>query len=101
LVGSASERQGRVPEVVDRGALAQELGIDRHAEARSVFFPRRPFERRNHDVVRRPRQYRAAHDDDVVLVLVREGRADLLGDALEIRQVQAAVLPAGGADADE
>ena len=37
LVVVADQRQRRIAEVVDRGALAQELGIDGDAEAGPVF----------------------------------------------------------------
>ena len=101
LIVVADQRQRRVAEVVDRRALAEELGVDRDAEAGAVLLARGPFERRNHDVVRRARQHGAADHHHVVVVLVRERLADLLGDPLEIGEVEAAVLAARSADADE
>ena len=53
-------------------------------------------------LVRRARQHRAADDDDVIARSCRcSARADLLADALEIREVEAAVLPARRADAEQ
>jgi hypothetical protein len=51
--------------------------------------------------VRRAGQHGAAHDDDVIAVLGRERLADLLRDAFEVSQVEAAVLAARRADADQ
>src|SRR5688500_2372818 len=46
-------------------------------------------------------QHRAADDDHVVARFLLQRLADLLGDALEIGQIQAAVLAARRADAHE
>ena len=62
---------------------------------------RRRLERRNDAAVRRARKHGAADDDDVICGLVAEHLADLLADARQIRQVEAAVLAARRADADQ
>jgi len=53
------------------------------------------------DVVRRARQHGAPDDDHVVRGLVFQRLADLLADALEVLQVEAAVAAARRADAQE
>ena len=85
------QRQRRLAEVLQRGAFAQELGVDRDAEPFAVLLAGCPLERRNDVPVRRPRQHGAANDDDVIGGLVAKHRADLLADADQIRQVEAAV----------
>ena len=51
--------------------------------------------------MRRPRQHGAADDDHVIRRFLAQLGADLFGDALEICQVEAAVLSTGCSDADE
>ena len=97
----ADQRQRRLAEVLERRALAQELGLTETPKPSPYFLPDVALERRDHDVVRRARQHRAADDDDVIAVLVRERLADLLADALEIREIEAAVLAARRADAEQ
>ena len=63
----ADQRQRRMADVLDGAAFAQKLRVDRHAEAGSVSLARCPLERRDHRLVGRARQDRAANHDDVIL----------------------------------
>ena len=97
----ADQGQRRLAEILERRPLAQELRVHRDAEAVAVLLARLALERRDHQLVGRARQHRAADDDDVVVVLVAQGSADLLADPLEVLQVEAAVLAARRADAEQ
>src|SRR5262249_55374047 len=97
----ADQGERRVVEVVDRGAFAQEFRIDGHAEVTPRAFPRIDLEGGNDCAGDRPRQHRAANGHNVIAALDFERRADLLADALDITQVETAVVIAGGADAHQ
>ena len=97
----ADESERRLPEVLQRRSLAKELRIDRHAEPFAVLLAGGALERRDDHVVRGSRQHGAPDDDHVVGGLLRELVADLRRHPLEIREVEAAVLPAGRADAEQ
>ena len=97
----ADHGERRIPEVLDRRSFTQELRIHRHAEALAVLLARSGFQCRNHRGMRRPREHGAADDDHVVGVLVLEDMADFLADASQVRQVEAAVLPAWRPDAQQ
>ena len=97
----ADKRQRRLPKILDRIALTQELRIHRHTETITVHFARRALERGDDDRMSRSRQHRAAHDDDVIRRLVPQRLADLFADAAEMRQIEAAVLAARRPDAHE
>src|SRR5262249_33813807 len=64
-------------------------------------FPRIDLEGGNDCAGDRPRQHRAANGHNVIAALDFERRADLLADALDITQVETAVVIAGGADAHQ
>ncbi len=97
----ADQREGRLAEVSQRAALAEELGVDGDAEALAVLLARGLFQRGDHHFVRRAWEHRATHDDDVVRRFCPQLLSDLSRYPLEIRQVQAAVLPARCADAQQ
>ena len=65
------------------------------------FLPDVALESRNDNVVRGARQHGAADDDNVIGGFVAERRPNLLAHALEVGEVEAAVRPAGRADADQ
>src|SRR5204863_7066603 len=56
---------------------------------------------RNHHPVRRPGEHGAAHDDHVIMIRLAKRGADLLADALEIREIETAVAAARCADAKQ
>src|SRR3954469_5326439 len=97
----ADQSQRRLAEILERRALAEELGVDRHAEAVAVFLARGAFERGDDHAVRGPRQHRGANDDHVIVLLAANRGADFLADPLEILQIKAAVLAARRAGAEE
>src|SRR5581483_4911 len=97
----AHERERRLAEIFQGGAFAQEFRVDRDTEPFAVLLARRSLERRNHHLVRRARQHRAADDDDVIIRLGCEHLANLLADAFEIRQIEAAVAFARRPDAEQ
>ena len=97
----AHERQRRLPKIAERHSFAQEFRIHRNAESFAVLLAGLALERRDDDVVCRPRQHRAANHDDVVGGFVAQYRPDLLAYTDEIREVDAPVAPARRADADE
>src|SRR6266581_5887816 len=59
------------------------------------------FERRNHVLVGRSRQHRAPDDHDVIRGFVFERIADLFADTDQVAEIEAAVLAARRADANE
>src|SRR3989441_1479490 len=74
----ADEGERGLAEILERRAFAEELGIHRHAEAVAVLLAGLALERRDHLLVRRPRQHGAADDDDVVVRFVFQRGANLL-----------------------
>src|SRR5262245_32412833 len=97
----ADHRLRRVVVVVHRRAFAQELGVDAQPEFLAGLLARAFFQDRDDDVAHRPRQHGAAHDDHRRAGMRGERAADLLADALDVPQVDAAVGLARRADADE
>jgi len=92
---------GRVEEVVHRSALAQELGVHRHAHARGQRAADPLLQGRNHDGLGAPRHHGAAHAHDERFLAVPQGRADFLAHACHVVQIEARVGPAGRAHAHQ
>jgi len=90
----ADEGQRRLPEVFQRRAFAEELRVHRDAESFAVLLAGFTLECGDDHAVRRARQHRAAHDDDVVAVLVAQRAPHFLRYPFQVREIQAAVLPA-------
>ena len=70
------DRQRRLPEVFQRRALAQKLGVHRHAKTVAVRLAGRALQRRDDNLVRGSRQHGAADDHDVIITFVAERPAD-------------------------
>ena len=93
--------QRRLAEVLERGAFAEELGVDGNAEPVAVLLSRRALESRNDNIVRGARQHRAADHDNVIGGLVAERRPNLFAHSRQLSEVEAPVAAAGSADTDE
>ncbi|MCY1292384.1 hypothetical protein D9M70_416070 [compost metagenome] len=89
----------RVVVVLDRGALAKELGVHRDAEVDPGTFARAFLEDRDHHVLHRARQHGGAHHHGMPGVLVAQRLADLGAHRLDEVQGQVAVALARRADA--
>ena len=88
-------------EIGDRRAFAQEFGIARDAEVASRDQTRGPLQHRPQLVLDAPGQHRAPHDDGGEGPRPPERSSDLACRSLHMIQVQAPVLTAGCADADQ
>src|SRR5262249_35573255 len=93
--------EGRFKEVPDAGALAHELGIDRHADAQALDVGRSRAEDRHKELVGRTGEDRAAEDDRVRPRAGAECEADLLSDASKGAEILLAIAMARRPDADE
>ena len=101
LVDLPDHRLGRVEEVADAGALAQELRVDADPEVGARALARRALQDGHEQVLAGAGQHRAAEGDGVALALGAQGGADLLGDPLQVDRRQAPVGRGRGAHADQ
>ena len=93
---------GRVEEVGERAALAEELRVHREPEPVARFEPRLPGDRRADERLRRAGQAGRAQDDRVPSrSAAREAAPDRHGHPLDRVRPEAAVRPRRGPDADQ
>ena len=84
-----------------RGAFAQKLGVDAHAELIARALAGIALEQRDDDAAHRAGQHGAAEHDHRRAGVVGERSSDLLADAFHIPEIDAAIGLARRADADE
>src|SRR5262245_53861969 len=87
LVICSDERKRGMVEVLDGGAFAQELGIERNAKVTTHPFSRIDFERRHDDIRDRTRQYRASNHNDVVTSLCLQCCPQLLTHTFYVPEI--------------
>ena len=95
------EGHRRVTEIVECGPFAEKLRVDGDAEAVPELLAGGSLQRRDDHIVGRSWQDGTAHDHHVMAVFLADCLADLLADALELRQVETAVATARRADANQ
>ncbi|MCY1359613.1 hypothetical protein D9M69_461950 [compost metagenome] len=100
-VEPADDGHRREVVVLDRGALAEELGVHRDAEIDPGGLAGAVLEDRDHHVLHGARQHGAAHHHGVAPGLVAQDETDLAAHRFDVVELQVAVLLARRADADE
>ncbi len=100
-IDSSDQRERGLAEILDRGALPEELRIRAHGKTVAVCEPGRGLDRWYDVRINRAGHHGAADHHRVPASLVAQRRADLLRDAHDVRQVDAAVRTARCADTDE
>lgn len=98
LIRSADHRLRRMIVVADRRTLAQEFRVDAYAEILSGLSARGLLQYGNDGALHRTGQQRTADDHNSIAVTLGELLADLLHDATDVGQIQAAVGLSGRAD---